>query len=139
MARALGQDPAGVFAAPYDHAQINDAVGGPNDVAGETAAIMSFVAAAVEASQTPRARLPKRPRKRVASTGRLTEVRFKLASSTPGATFECRIDSRRLRPCASKRTVRLRRGPHRLRYRAIGSRGRPGNGKSYRFRVVARR
>jgi acetyl esterase/lipase len=139
MAGALGQDPAQVFAAPYDHEGINDAVGGPNDTAGETAAIMSFVAGAVEVSRTPKARLAERPRKRVERTGRLTAVRFKLAASTPGATFECRVDSNRLRPCARRRTVRLVRGTHRLRYRAIGSRGRPGDSKSYRFRVVARR
>ena len=99
MASALGQDPAGVFAAPYNHEGINDAVGGPNDTAGETAAIMDFIAASVDASQTPKARLAQRPRKRVQATGRRTEVRFKLESAMPGATFECRVDSKELRPC----------------------------------------
>jgi arylformamidase len=136
MASALGQDPAGVFAAPYNHEGINDAVGGPNDTAGETAAIMGFVAASVDASQTPKAKLAKRPRARVQATGRKTRVRFKLTSSTAGATFECRVDSKGLKPCSAKKTARVKPGVHRFRYRPLGSRGRPGKTKSYRFRVV---
>ena len=44
MATALGQNPQGVFLVPYDHAGINDAVGSPNDPAGETKRIMDFFA-----------------------------------------------------------------------------------------------
>jgi hypothetical protein len=63
-------------------------------------------------------------------------VRFKLTSSTAGATFECRVDSKGLKPCSAKKTARVKPGVHRFRYRPLGSRGRPGKTKSYRFRVV---
>ena len=55
MATTLGQDQASVFLAPYDHEGINRAVGSATeDPGGETAAIMSFIAARLKAAKDPR-------------------------------------------------------------------------------------
>jgi hypothetical protein len=97
---------------------------------------MDFVAASVEASATPRAKLAKRPRRRVRATGRKTKVRFRLSATGAKATFECRVDAKDLRPCGRRKTARLTPGPHRFRYRAFGQGGRPSKTESYRFRVV---
>lgn len=138
MAAALGQDPAGVFAAPYSHEGINDAVGGGElDPAGETAAIMAFFAEMVEASAAPRAKLRRRPGKRVEADGGRVKVRFKLASNDPDGGFECRMDSRKLKPCDAVERYRLAPGRHVFRFRALSARGRPGDRDAYRFRVEA--
>ena len=134
MASALGQDPAGVILAPYDHEGINDAVGDPNDTA-ETEPIIDFIAASVAASADPVAKLAKRPNKRVRTDGRRADVAFKLSSKTAGAEFECRLDSRKLKACKSRKRLRVERGRHTFRYRALSRSGRPGETEAFRFRV----
>ncbi|MET0730904.1 MAG: alpha/beta hydrolase [Solirubrobacterales bacterium] len=136
MAGALGQDPAGVIATPYTHEQINEMVGGPGDTAGETQAIMDFIAASVAASADPVAKLAKHPRKRLRSDARRERATFKLTSKSPEAVFECRVDSRRLKPCKARKTLRVGRGRHTFRYRALSASGRPGETEAFRFRVV---
>ncbi len=136
MASALGQDPAGVFVAPYDHEGINDAVGGAGDTAGETAAIMAFYADRIAAAVDPKAKLRKHPAARVRSDRRRTRVSFKLASPEAGASFECRLDSRKLKPCKAKRSYTAGRGRHTFRYRALLANGRPGPQQAFSFRVT---
>ena len=113
MAAALGQDPEGVFLAPYDHAGINDAVGDVDDPAGETEAIMAFLREAIAAAQPPRAKLRKRPPKRIETARRRAKLRFKFTSPDPGASFECRLDAAAFKPCQSPRRVvaRTRQAP----------------------------
>ena len=139
MASALGQDPAGVFAAPYDHEGINDAVGDPADTSGETQAIVDFLAASVAASADPRAKLAKHPPKRLRADGPRIEVKFKLSPKSAGAEFECRLDSRKLKPCDATERRRVDGGRHTFRYRALSERGRPGSVKAFEFRVSASR
>ena len=136
MASALGQDPAGVFAAPYDHEGINDAVGAPDDSAGETAAIIDFFGRMVTASATPKAKLAKHPASRVETSERRARARFKLASGDPGVSFECRLDSRKLKHCGARPSYRVGHGRHTFRYRALAASGRPGKTKAFRFRVL---
>jgi len=136
MAAALGQDPNGVFVAPYDHAGINDAVGGADDTAGETAAIMAFFNERIAAAVNPPAKLAKHPRKRLRISRRHAKVRFRLRSPVAGATFECRLDSHALKPCGAKPSYRVDRGRHRFRYRALLANGRPGPQKTFSFRVT---
>ena len=136
MASALGQDPAGVLATPYDHAGINEAVGSATDPAGETAAIMAFYADRIAAAVDPKAKLRKHPPHRVRATGRRAHVRFKLATSVPGSRFECRLDSRKLKPCKAKRKYAVDGGRHKFRYRALAANGRPGPSNSFSFRVT---
>jgi len=136
MATALGQDPAGVFVAPYDHEGINDAVGSATDPAGETAAIMSFYAERLAAAVDPKAKLRKHPPKLLRSTRKRAKVRFKLASPERDARFECRLDSRKLKPCKAKPSFAVGRGRHAFRYRALLPNGRPGPVKTFSFRVT---
>lgn len=136
MALALGQDPASVFAAPYDHEGINDAVGAADDTAGETAAIIDFFGRMVAASATPKAKLAKHPASRVETSERRARVRFKLASDDLAASFECRLDSRKLKRCGSHPAYDAGHGRHTFRYRALAATGRPGKTKAFRFRVV---
>lgn len=136
MASALGQDPQGVFAAPYDHEGINAAVGGADDTAGETTAIMSFFSDRIAAAVDPKATLRKHPPKRVRTDRKRTKIAFKLGSPEAGASFECRLDSRKLKPCKAKRSYAVDRGRHTFRYRALLANGRPGPQKSFSFRVA---
>ncbi len=136
MASELGQDPAGVFLAPYNHEGINDAVGSPTDSAGETAAIMGFFAARVKAAKDPVAKLRAHPPALVRTQSGHATVEFELHSRSNGARFECRLDSRKLRHCPSQRKVVADRGRHTFRYRAIAPSGRPGVTEVFRFRVT---
>jgi acetyl esterase/lipase len=138
MATALGQDPEGVFLAPYDHAGINAAVGGLDDPAGETEAIMTFLREAIAAAQPPRTKLRKRPPKRVETARRRAKVRFRFTSTDPGASFECRLDRAAFKPCRSPRRMVVERGKHRFRVRAIAAGGRPGPAAVHRFAVRPR-
>jgi acetyl esterase/lipase len=138
MATALGQDPEGVFLAPYDHAGINDAVGDVDDPAGETGAIMAFLSEAIAAAQPPRAKLRKRPPKRIEAARRRAKVRFRFTSSDSGASFECRLDAAAFKPCRSPRRIGVGRGKHRFRVRAVAASGRPGPAVVHRFTVGRR-
>ena len=104
--------------------------------AGETAAIMAFYADRIAAAVDPKAKLRKHPAKRVRSSRRRTQVTFKLASPEAGAGFECRLDSRRLKPCKAKRSYLADRGRHTFRYRALLANGRPGPPRAFSFRVA---
>ena len=99
MASALGQDPDGVFQAPYNHEGVNDAVGGADDTAGETVAIMDFFRSMVADSADPKASFAKRPAKKIRTSGKRAKVKFKLDSSQARSTYACRLDSPKLKPC----------------------------------------
>jgi hypothetical protein len=63
----------------------------------------------------PRTRIVSGPRRRTDRHG----ARFELGASEPVSGFRCRIDKRRLRPCGPTEHVRVGRGRHVLRARAI--------------------
>ena len=135
MAVALGQDPGTVFRAPYDHGGINAAVGDPADGSGETAAIIGFVSR-VAAAKAPKARFRGPVSRLVRSPHRTARVRFRFSADRSGSTFECRLDKRAFRACASPRSVRVRTGRHVFRVRALAPGGRPGPVNRLRFRVL---
>jgi acetyl esterase/lipase len=139
LAVALGMDPTtSVFRAPYDHAGINAAVGG-DDPAGETAAILDFYARVLGNAEKPRARFRAKPGKRVRAQGRRAKVRFRFGSNVAGSKFECRLDGKRYRSCRSPRVIRVERGRHTFRVRAVSPSGRTGPAASFRFRVLQAR
>jgi len=82
--------------------------------------------------------LKKRPPKRIETRGRRARVRFRFASDDPEASFECRLDGAAFRPCRSPRKLRVKRGKHRFRVRAVAASGRPGPTVVRRFTVVRR-
>jgi arylformamidase len=135
MAVALGQDPDGVFLAPYNHGGINAAVGDPADGSGETTAIVDFIARKVEEARPPEAELSKRPPKRLETTKRKAKAKFAFGAAESGSSFECRLDAGKLKSCRSPRKLRVGLGRHRFRVRAIAPSGRPGPVVRYRFRV----
>lgn len=135
MAAALGQDPASVLGVPYDHEGINLAVGAADDPAGETAAIMGFIAAQLRAAKVPRVKLRSHPRRVVRTDRRRAKVGFRFRARRPAVRYQCRLDSRKFRRCASPRRLRVGRGRHRFRVRALGSRGRRGPVTAFTFRV----
>ena len=134
MAAALATGSgAAVFRAPYDHEGINDAVGAPTDPAGETPAIMDFLSRAVAAAKDPKAKLRKHPRRIL--RGRRARVRFTFKANVPGASFKCRLDKRKLKPCRARRSFDVRAGRHALSYQAVSTRGRPGPVRRFEFRI----
>jgi DNA-binding beta-propeller fold protein YncE len=69
-----------------------------------------------------------------ASTGS-REALFKFSSSVPGATFECRIDSKAFAVCgATARFKKLSRGRHTVAVRAVKNLS-PGKASKYSWRV----
>jgi hypothetical protein len=136
MATALGQGPAAVLSLPYDHEQINDAVGGGADPAGETQAILSFLAARVAEARAPaKPRLRDRPPRRIETSRGKVGVRLRFGVAR-AASFECRLDRQHYRACESPRVFRVGQGGHRLRVRGLSDSGRPGPATTCRFRVV---
>ena len=136
MATALGQDPAGVFIAPYDHEGINAALGSPTDYAGETQAVSGFVARKIAEAVDPKVRFKQRPAKRLKTDKRRVRVRFQFSSPVAGGSFKCRLDKAEFKRCRSGRMLRVRRGTHNFRVQAFADRGRPGPIKKVKFRVV---
>jgi arylformamidase len=136
MAAALATGSgASVFRAPYDHEGINDAVGHPADASGETKTIMDFIARVVAAAKEPKAKLRKHPPRARSIRTRKTTVRFRLKANVPDASFKCRLDKRKLKPCQSRRAFDVAAGGHALRYQAVSARGRPGPVQRFEFRI----
>jgi len=76
-----------------------------------------------------------RVRKRVRAKDRRKRVRFRFGSKLPGATFECRLDAPRYRPCKSPKVYRVKARRHRFKVRALNGTLK-GESDSVRFRVV---
>lgn len=66
----------------------------------------------------PRTSIRKRPKKR--TTARV--ARFVFGSSEP-ASFQCKLDRRKFRPCPRRARFRVKRGRHTIRVRAIDTAG----------------
>ncbi len=66
------------------------------------------------------------------------KARFEFVASEPGATFRCRFDHRRERPCASPFMARVRPGKHRLRITAVSPLGERGLPALRKWRVLER-
>ena len=139
MASALRQDPAAVFQAPYNHEGINDAVGGADDPAGETVAIMDFFRSMVADSADPKIVVLKRPGRRVRAHGGEAKVRFVFESNIADSKIFCGLNGRRPVKCRGEKTMHLKPGKHVLRIQAYNRRGRPGPEKTFRFKVVGNR
>jgi hypothetical protein len=99
---------------------------------------MAFLRTVIERAEPPEARLKKRPPKRIETARRRARVEFRFVSDDLEASFECRLDGARFKPCISPRTVRVRAGRHRFRVRAVAAGGRPGPVVVHRFAVRRR-
>ncbi len=67
----------------------------------------------------PETTLVKKPKKKVTTRKKRAKVSFTFASVTAGATFECSIDGRAFKPCASGHRMKLRVGRHTFAVRAV--------------------
>jgi hypothetical protein len=82
----------------------------------------------------PRTRIRKRPRKR--TTSRV--ARFVFAANEP-ATFKCKLDRRKFRPCPRRARFRVKLGRHTLRVRATDTAGNTDRTAArYTWKVVKR-
>ena len=52
-----------------------------------------------------------------------TKATFALSSGEPGATFECQLDRKPFKPCASPRRFKARPGKHRFKVQATDAAG----------------
>jgi hypothetical protein len=88
-----------------------------------------------DGDRAPQTTLRRKPQKR--SRDRTPTFRF--AASEAGSHFECRLDRRRFRSCASPFTARrLSFGAHRFQVRAVGHDGATDSTPAtYRFRILA--
>ena len=71
----------------------------------------------------PRTRILHRPGKTVFTAHRRRVVAFAFASNETDATFRCKLDRDRFRPCRSPRAYRLRSGRHTFRTFAVDTAG----------------
>jgi hypothetical protein len=129
---------------PLDHEGINDELGNPSATTDETQRVMAFVNSLVDASHPPKARIAKRPRKRIRATHRKVKVKFVLRARDSDASLECKLDKHAYKACGSHPRYKLRRGKHRFSVRALGQVlgkdvGAPGETRSVKFRIAARR
>ncbi len=74
-------------------------------------------------TKSPRTRFSARPAKLLTTKTRRRRVTFRFASSEPGSSFRCRLDSQPFRFCASPRTYVVRPGRHTFRVTAIDPAG----------------
>jgi Ca2+-binding RTX toxin-like protein len=85
----------------------------------------------------PKTRIRRRPRRRVVIHRARRLVAFAFAADEPGATFRCKLDRDRYRPCGSPRRYLLRPGRHRFAVYAIDAAGnRDRSAASFGFRVL---
>ena len=69
----------------------------------------------------PETTLVKTPKKKVSSKKRKHKVGFAFSASTAGATFECSVDGKAFKACASGLKLRLKVGKHTFAVRALAS------------------
>jgi Ca2+-binding RTX toxin-like protein len=87
----------------------------------------------------PRSRITHRPAKLLIAKGPRRRVAFRFASSEPGSSFRCRLDSRPFRRCSSPRAYFVRVGSHRFRVFAVDAAGnRDPTPAQFSFRVRRR-
>jgi len=90
-------------------------------------------------TRPPQTRLTMRPSALVFTHGRSRQVAFRFASSEPGSSFRCKLDSKPYRPCVSPRRYRVKPGRHAFRVFAIDAAGnRDRTPVLFRFRLRQR-
>jgi hypothetical protein len=83
----------------------------------------------------PDTSLTKKPKRRTTSRN----VKFAFASDDPKATFECKLDDAAFKACTSPKELRVTRGKHVFRVRAVSKDGGPDpTPAKARFKVVKR-
>ena len=83
----------------------------------------------------PETTLVKTPKKKVATNKRKHKVAFVFSASTAGATFECSIDGKAFKACASRDKFRLKVGKHTFAVRALASGLTDPTPASYAFKI----
>jgi Ca2+-binding RTX toxin-like protein len=74
-------------------------------------------------TRPPRTRLLHRPGRTIFAVGRLRKISFAFTANEAGASFRCKLDHDRYRPCRSPRRYRLTSGRHAFRVYAIDRAG----------------
>ncbi len=63
------------------------------------------------------------------------KVKFKFSSSTPGATFKCKLDKGAFKPCQSPKSYKVKPGKHVFTVEAVDAAGADATPATYRFKV----
>jgi hypothetical protein len=66
----------------------------------------------------PNTRITKRPKNRVVTKARKARVKFAFTATEPNSTFQCRLDKRAWKSCASPKRYKVKIGTHRFKVRA---------------------
>jgi hypothetical protein len=92
-----------------------------------------------QAPSLPNTLLHSHPSAKLKTKSAKAKVKFKFSSSTPGATFKCKLDKAAFKPCRSPKTYKVKPGKHVFAVEAVGEAGADSTPAVYRFRVVRRR
>jgi hypothetical protein len=87
------------------------------------------------AGKPPKTKLGKHPPKKLKTKKPMAKATFKFSSPIPGATFACKLDKGKFKPCRSPKTYKLKPGPHRFQVKATAA-GTTGKPASFAFKVV---
>ena len=62
-------------------------------------------------------------KKKIETDTSSAKVKFKFRSDEEGATFECRLDAKKFKPCTSPKSVKVKLGTHVFTVQAIDAAG----------------
>jgi hypothetical protein len=83
----------------------------------------------------PNTILGSHPPAKLATKSAKVKVKFKFSSSTPGATFKCKLDKASFKPCTSPKTYKVKPGKHLFEVEAVNTSGADPTPASFRFKV----
>jgi hypothetical protein len=89
-----------------------------------------------ENPKAPNTILRSHPKAKVKAPRGKAKVRFAFRSDQPGARFRCALDRRKLKPCASPVTYRVKPGRHTFRVEAVTAQGTDPTPARFAFKVV---
>lgn len=69
--------------------------------------------------RAPETKLTKKPKKKIKTRKRKAKVKIRFVSVPAGATFQCKLDKGRFKPCRSPKAYRLKHGRHTIAVRAV--------------------
>ena len=92
---------------------------------------------------TPKTKITKKPKAKIKTKKKSVKVKVRFTSE-PGATFRCRLDKSRFKPCASPYKVKAKskRGKgkkHKISIKAIDAAGNVGKPAVVKFKVIRKR
>jgi hypothetical protein len=85
---------------------------------------------------TPNTALGAHPKKLIKTKKNKVKVKFSFKSTTPGVTFECKLDKGKFAPCASPKSYRVKPGKHKFSVEALAAGIADPTPATFSFKVV---